>query len=63
MENKQNHQPISDFKKECSEMDDQAIDELVEEGTRRIAELFYQLALDQIKREKKKQPDNPDSGK
>jgi len=44
-------------------MDDQAIDELVEEGTRRIAELFYQLALDQIKREKKKQPDNPDSGK
>jgi len=63
MENKQNHQPDRDFKKECSEMDDQAIDELVEEGTMRIAELFYQLALDQIKREKKKQPDNPDSGK
>jgi hypothetical protein len=63
MENKQNHQPDSDFKREYPKMDDQAIDELVEEGTRRIAELFYQLALDQIKREKKKQSDNPDSGK
>jgi len=46
------------------DMDDKAIDELVEEGTKRIAELFYQLALDEIKRAKEeKQSPKPDSKK